>query len=66
MSEAKRWPEECDLMAVTIKQVEYYGYVDAIDFDIRQPMLKIEFAPGHSQWFDMSECKFVEYPEEKP
>ena len=58
-------PKMHDLVAITIKQVEYYGYVDDIDYDVRSLMACIEFAPSHREWFDLSEIKRVEYPEEK-
>lgn len=59
-----KYPEECDLVAVTIKHVDYYGYVDAIDKDWQCFRIRVEFFPGDSRWFDLSECRLVEYPKE--
>lgn len=61
----KRFPEVYDLVAITIKQVDYYGYVDNIDYDMRDPRIKVEFYPGHASWFRFDECRLVEYPEDK-
>lgn len=63
----KRFPEYCDFVAVTNKkeQVEFYGYVIDVDYDLRHPSVKVEFWPGCSSWFDFADIKFVEYPEQK-
>ena len=61
-----RFPEYCDLVAVINRkeQVEYYGYVIDIDYDMRHPAIKVEFWQGCSQWFDFADIKMVKYPEE--
>lgn len=61
----KRFPEYCDLVSVTEKQVEYYGYIDGIDYDFRNPRFCVEFFPGHRLWFGLDEIKLMEYPVEK-
>jgi hypothetical protein len=58
--------EEHDLVAVTVKQVEYYGYITSIDWDVRYLSVRVEFFPGEESTFDMSEVKRVTYPEPKP
>jgi len=58
-----RFPEYCDLVAVTIKGMEYYGYVDAVDYDMRHPRIKVEFYPGCSSWFDFPDIKRMKYPD---
>lgn len=63
MSGAKRFPEETDLVSVTIKGVEYYGYVDKVDYDLRSPGVRVEFLPGTASWFDMGEVMMVRYPQ---
>lgn len=60
----KRWPQEFDFVAVTVKQVDYYGYIDQIEYDMRNPRVKVEFYPGFIMWFDMEEIRFVEFPAE--
>lgn len=50
-----RVPEVHDLVSVTDKHVEYYGYVDDIDFDVRCPQICVEFYPGCRHWFDWNE-----------
>lgn len=62
----KRFPELYDLVSVSAKSVEYYGYIDDIEYDLRCPRVCIEFYPGNSQWFDMSEVKMMNYPTAKP
>lgn len=62
MSETSRFPEETDFVSVTIKHVDYYGYVDAIDFDLRDPRIRVEFHPGYCLWFGMDEITRVHYP----
>lgn len=46
-------PEIHDLVAVTENYVDYYGYVAALDLDVRFPMVKVEFFPGKSRWFEL-------------
>jgi hypothetical protein len=58
-----RFPEVCDFVAVTVDYVEYYGYVDDVDFDLRHPSVVVEFFPGCRQRFDFSEITFVKFPE---
>lgn len=60
----EKFPEICDLVAVTFKNVDYYGYVDEIDFDLRHPRILVEFFPGQGKWFDFSEIRYVEYPKD--
>ena len=60
-----RPPEEFDLVAVTIKHVDYYGYISEIDWDMRQPRICVEFYPGNESWFDFNECRIMDYPMEK-
>lgn len=57
-----RFPEPHDLVSVTERQVEYFGYVDAIDYDLRDPRVSIEFFPGYRQWFSINEIRFAEFP----
>jgi hypothetical protein len=61
----KRFPEIVDLVAVTNKHVEYYGYIDDIDYDFRNPRFLVEFFPGQSLWFGLDEITLMEYPEKK-
>lgn len=63
MSETKRFPEEQDLVSVTIKGVEYYGYVDKVDYDLRCPGVRVEFFPSNVRWFDMGDVTMVRYPQ---
>lgn len=58
-------PEVCDLVSITHKGVEYYGYIDDISFDMRDPGVKVEFFPGCSNWYGFDEIKHVEYPKDK-
>lgn len=60
-----RFPEECDLVAVTEKQVDYYGYVTEIDFDMRDPRIRVEFYPGEELWFDFAQVRLVTTPAER-
>lgn len=62
MSGAKRFPEEHDLVQVTLKGVEYYGYVDKVDYDLRCPGVYVEFFPGSRSWFDLGDVTMVHYP----
>lgn len=59
----QRFPEMHDLVSITEKSVEYYGYIDDIDFDVRNLSVCIEFFPGSRKWFDMKDIKFVKFPE---
>ncbi len=59
---AARFPEEADLVSVTVKSVEYYGYVDAVDHDMRCPRVRVEFFPGNASWFDFGEVTMVAFP----
>lgn len=60
-----RFPEYCDLVSVTEDNVEYYGYIDDIDYDFRDPRFSVEFYPGTRLWFGLNEITLVEYPEKK-
>ena len=62
---SKGFPEIHDLASITIKQIEYYGYVDEIDFDMRDPRICLEFHPGCRVWYDFAEVRLVNYPEYK-
>lgn len=55
----KKFPEVCDPVSVTTDHVEYFGYVDDIDFDMRHPQICVEFYPGCRRWFDFSEVTQV-------
>ncbi|QIG70803.1 hypothetical protein EVB91_252 [Rhizobium phage RHph_I1_18] len=61
--------EICDLVAVTVDKVDYYGYVDDIKFDLKviPPTITItvEFFPGCRKQFDFSEIRPIELPREK-
>jgi hypothetical protein len=57
-----RFPEESDLVSVTVKGVEYYGYVDKVEYDLRCPGVYVEFFPGRPLWFDLSDVTIVEHP----
>jgi hypothetical protein len=59
------WPEVHDLVAVTIKQVDYYGYVEHINYDVRDLYILVEFYPGCSRQFEPAEVRLVKFPEEK-
>ena len=59
-----RFPEVDDFVMVTLKGVSYYGYIYRIDYDLKNPSVQVEFYPGHSIWFDMSEIVLVKHPEE--
>ena len=48
----KRFPEIHDLVSVTVNSVEYYGYIDDIDFDLRCPTVMVEFFPGSRKCFE--------------
>lgn len=61
----ERFPEMHDLVAVNVHYVDYYGYVDRIDPDYRNPRFKIEFFPGCSGWFDLKDIHLVDYPKDK-
>lgn len=65
MANETRFPELYDLVAVTHKQVEYYGYVYDIEYDFRNPRIAVQFFPGDYTWFDLGEVTLVEYPEKK-
>jgi hypothetical protein len=60
-----RWPEPHDFVAIDIKGVEYYGYVDDIDFDLRHPSVTVEFYPGCRREYDLAEIKFMDFPKPK-
>ncbi len=60
---ATRFPEPQDLVSVTERHVEYFGYVDAMDYDLRAPRVNVEFFPGCRRWFDLSEVRLVKFPE---
>lgn len=66
MKGPNRFPEVPDLVAITENQVDYYGYVDAVDYDMRAPRVCVEFLPGCRRWFDLTEVRFVNFPTEKP
>lgn len=57
-------PEIHDLVAVTENYVDYYGYVAALDLDVRFPMVKVEFFPGKSRWFELKNVRPVKFPED--
>lgn len=63
MGTPSRFPEPHDLVSVTERQVEYFGYVDAVDYDLRCPRVQVEFLPGICRWFDLSEVTRVKFPE---
>lgn len=63
MSAPKRFPEVNDFVAVTERQVEYYGFIDAIDYDLRGPRVCVEFFADHRRWFDLTEIKLMQFPE---
>lgn len=58
-------PEEHDLVSVTVKHVEYYGYISKIDWDMRCPSIIVEFFPGYEIEFDFNDVKFMDFPKEK-
>lgn len=58
-------PEIHDLVSVTHKGCDYYGYIYDIDWDMRSPAIKVEFWPGESSWFEFSEVTLVEFPEKR-
>lgn len=62
MVDMKKWPEVCDFVSVEVKGVLYYGYVDDIDFDLRDPRICVEFYPGCRNWFSFGEFELCNYP----
>ncbi len=60
----KRFPEPSDLVSVVSDRVEYFGYVDDMDYDLRDPRVCVEFFPGQRKWFDLSEVRLVALPQE--
>ena len=60
-----RFPEMHDLVRVRVKGVDYFGYVDDIDFDMRNPRVCVEFYQYTRLWVDMSEIHFIKFPEDE-
>lgn len=58
----KRFPEVHDFVYVTIDHVEYYGYIDHIDFDMRTGYIRVEFFPGCRRDFDFDEVILSKFP----
>lgn len=58
--------EETDLVAVTIDQVDYYGYIEQINWDSRDLSVSVQFHPKHKAiWFDMHEARKVNFPTDR-
>ena len=58
-------PKVDDFVAVTIKHVEWYGYVVDADYDIRSLRVLVEFHPYVEHWFDMKDVTVMEFPVKK-
>lgn len=60
-----RFPEIHDLVAVTVGCLDYFGYVSDIDYDMRDPRLKVEFEPNsNGKWFVFADCRLVDFPKD--
>lgn len=52
--------EVADLVCVTVDHVEYYGYIEDVDYEVL--LCRVEFFPGCTRNFDISEVERIEYP----
>ncbi len=59
----ERFPEIFDMVRVTIGYAEYYGFIIDIDYDMRDPTVRVEFYRGCEDNFSFKDITIIEVPE---